>query len=210
MHQGERARLVAKCHGPIEGRVAAAADHQVLIEEFARRLHPVVHIGAFQFLGAGNAQAPRLEGTDARRDDYSTRSKLGSSRGGDVELAVLQYAQLGHFLPEVERRLEGLRLLEQAINQLLRPADGQGRNVLDRLVRIKLGALTARLTQGIDDVGADAEQAQLEYLKKPHGTRADDHRFNVLFRHVKPTPESNSKSARIVTECTLAWGNLTS
>jgi hypothetical protein len=49
------------------------------------------------------------------------------------------------------------------------------------------------LPQGIDDVRADAEKAQLEDLKQSYGTCADDDRLNVLFRHVKPILESLTK-----------------
>src|SRR5882757_2542523 len=83
-------------------------------------------------------------------------------------------------------RIERLHLLQQSIDQFLRPADGQRRNVVDRLVRIEFGALTGREAQGIDDMRADAEKAQFEDLKQPYGARADDDRFDVLFRHLKP------------------------
>src|ERR1700689_2278205 len=83
-------------------------------------------------------------------------------------------------------RIEGLHLLQQAIDQFLRAADGQRRNVVNRLVRIELSALTAGQAQGIDDVCADAKKAQFEDLKEANGARADDDRFDVLFRHLKP------------------------
>src|ERR1700761_7925310 len=105
-----------------------------------------------------------------------------------MELAILQDAQLSHLLPEVECGLERLGLLEQTVNQFLRPADGQRRDVINRFVRIQLGALAAGLAQGIDDMGADTQKTQLENLKQSYGTRADNDRFNVLFRHVKPIP----------------------
>ena len=46
---------------------------------------------------------------------------------------------------------ERLDLLQQPVDQLLRAAHGQRRNVIDRLVRIELGALAADLRQRIDD-----------------------------------------------------------
>ncbi len=101
-------------------------------------------------------------------------------------LPLPEHAQFGHFLAQMKRGVEGLRLLQQSIDQFLCAAHRQRRNVVDRLVRIELGALTAGLAQGIDDVRADAEKAQFEDLKQSHGTCADDDRFNVLFRHVRP------------------------
>ena len=71
-------------------------------------------------------------------------------------------------------RVERLRLLQQPIDQFLRAADGQRGNVVDRLLRIELAALTARMLQRIDDVRADAEQSELEDLKQTAGSRADD------------------------------------
>src|SRR3546814_1342561 len=68
---------------------------------------------------------------------------------------------LGH-LPQVEHRLEGLCLLQQAIDQLAAGDHRQRRDVVDRLLRIELGALTAGLVLDVDDVGLEAQQAELE------------------------------------------------
>ena len=103
-----------------------------------------------------------------------------------MKFAVAQHAQFGHFLAQMKRGLKGLGLLQQSIDQFLCAADRQRRNVINRLIGIKLRALTAGLAQGIDDVSADPKKPQLEDLKQSHGTGADDDRFNVLFRHVSP------------------------
>ncbi len=105
-----------------------------------------------------------------------------------MKLAVAEHAQLRDLLAQMKRGLEGLGLLQQAIDQFLGAADRQRRNVIDRLVGIQLRALAAGLTQRVDDVGADAQQAQLKDLKQSDGTGADDDRFNVLFRHAKLDP----------------------
>ena len=81
---------------------------------------------------------------------------------GQVEAAVLARAQLDHLLAEVEFGPERLDLLQQPVDQLLGAAHRQRRDVVDRLVRIQLGALAARVLQRVDDVGLDAEQPQLE------------------------------------------------
>ena len=47
-------------------------------------------------------------------------------------------------------------------------------NVVDGLVGIELGALAADRGQRVDDFGAHAEQAQLEYLEEADGACADD------------------------------------
>jgi hypothetical protein len=81
----------------------------------------------------------------------------------------------GHFLAQVEGRLERLDLLEQVVGQFLAGADGHGRDVVDRLVRIQLHALAADGRQRIDHVGLDFQQAQLEHLEQADRARADDH-----------------------------------
>src|SRR5258708_29297692 len=160
---------------------------------------------AFELLHPGQPQAPRLKGTDTPGDDHGPGSKARAGGGRNVKLAIAQHAQFGDFLAQMKRGLERLGLLQQSIDQFLGAAQGQGGNVIDRLIGIQLRALTAGLAQGIDDVSADPEQSQLEDLKQSHGTRADDDRFNVLFRHVKPVSLSFGKSARIVTKCACRW-----
>ena len=71
-------------------------------------------------------------------------------------------------------RVERLGLLQQPIDQFLRAADGQRRNVVDRLFRIQLAALPAGMLERIDDVRADAQQAELENLEQAAGAGADD------------------------------------
>ena len=73
----------------------------------------------------------------------------------------------------MELRLEGFDLLHQSIDELLRAADGQRGDVVDGLVRIELGALTAGALQRVEEVGTYPEQAQFEHLEQPTGTGAD-------------------------------------
>ena len=76
--------------------------------------------------------------------------------------------------------VERLHLLEQPVDQLLGTAHRQRRYVVDRLVRIELGALAADLSQRIDDHRADAQKPELEDLKHAYGPGADDGRFHVV------------------------------
>ena len=107
--------------------------------------------------------------------------------------------QLGHFLAEMERGVEGLDLFQQAIDQLLSAAHGERRDVVNRLVRIQLGALTADLGKRVDDGRTHAEQPQLEDLKQADRPGADDHRFHGIgggferFRHDEDVSPSVSK-----------------
>ena len=110
-------------------------------------------------LDARERQASRLEGADARRDHHGAGDEARTGGGGDVEFAVGLGLQLGHFLAEMERGVKRLRLFHQPVDQFLSPADGQRRDVVDRLVRIQLGALAAHLRQGIDDVRCRCREA---------------------------------------------------
>ncbi len=112
---------------PVERRVAAAADDEILLEKIAGRLDPVVHVAAFELLDAGHAQAPRLKRPHAAGNDHGAGNEPRAGGGRDVKLAALEHAQLGDFLTEMKRGMERLRLLQQAIDQFLGPANGQRR-----------------------------------------------------------------------------------
>ena len=99
------------------------------------------------------------------------------SDGLDVETAVFALAKRGHFLAQMQRRVERRDLLHQAVDELLGAAGGQRRDVVDRLVGIKLGALAAGRGQRIDQVAADAQEAELENLEQAAGAGANDHDF---------------------------------
>ena len=100
-----------------------------------------------------------------------------------MELAVGEGFQLGHFLAEMERGVERLHLVEQPVDQLLSPAHRQRRDVVNRLIRIELGALAAHLGERIDDGGAYAEQSELENLEQAHGPGSDDQRLHGVGGH---------------------------
>src|SRR5713101_6307951 len=71
-------------------------------------------------------------------------------------------------------RLERLDLLHQRIGEPLARNHRQGRNVVDRLLGIELGALSADLVEDVDKVSIDVEQAEFEHCKKTAGAGADD------------------------------------
>ena len=126
---------------------------------------------------ARDADAPRLERPHAAGDDHRARIEARAEDGFDVEAAVLALAQRGDFLAEMQRRIERRDLLQQPVDELLGAADGQRRDVVDRLVGIQLGALAARRAQRIDEVAADTQQSELEHLEQPAGAGANDHDF---------------------------------
>jgi hypothetical protein len=174
VHQRHAARLAHELQRPVERRVAAAEDHQVLAGEVAGTLHLVMNVPAFEGFAAFQAEAARLERAESAGDDHRPRVKARIPRSRQQEGVVGQHLQPGHFLAHVELRVERLRLLQQAVDQLLRPAHGQRRNVVDGLLGIQLAALPAWMLERVDDVRMDAEQAELEDLKQATGAGADD------------------------------------
>ncbi len=96
-----------------------------------------------------------------------------------MKAARLEHAQFGDFRAKVKLRIERMRLLHQPVDEFLRTADRKRRNVIDRLVRIELGALPARRLERIDHMGRNAEQPELEDLKQAARPRADDDDFRI-------------------------------
>ena len=174
MHQREARGPWQQLQRPVERRVAAAEDHQMLAHQLGRTLHPVVDGAAFESLRALESDAPRLKGAHARRDHHGTGVEADAARGAQVEAPAIAPRELHHFMAEVQLRIEGPDLLHEPVDQLLGAAHRQRRYVVDRLVGVQLGALSAGVPQRIHHLGTDPEEAQLEHLEQPAGTCADD------------------------------------
>ena len=78
-------------------------------------------------------------------------------------------------------------LLDQIVNQPLSGNSRQPRNVVDRLFRIKFGALSARAVENVDQMAFEIEQAQLEHGEEPAWPRPDDHHIclEIIGAHLK-------------------------
>ena len=100
---------------------------------------------------------------------------LGARIGGELPAAIGQLFQRRRHLVEMELRMERLGLLHQPVGQLLAGDDGQAGNVVDRLFRIKLGALAARPVQNIDQMAFEVQQPQLEHREQADRAGSDDH-----------------------------------
>ena len=74
----------------------------------------------------------------------------------------------------MEDRVEGGDLLHQAISQFLAGHDRQGRNIVDGLFGVKLGALATGSVKDVDEVSFQVEQAQLEYIEQAARPRTND------------------------------------
>ena len=169
--------LAGEVDDPVERRIAAAENGELLAVVLRGVAHAVVNGPAFEYFRARHAEPARLERADATGDDHGARVEARAEDGLDVESAVLAPVQRGDFLAQVQRRIERHDLLQQPIDEFLGAADGQRRNVVDRLVGIQLGALAARRAERIDDMAAHAQQAELEHLEQPAGAGANDHDF---------------------------------
>ena len=179
MHEGDAPRLAAEFERPVERAVAATGDEDVAAVEVLGAPHAVEQRAALVPLRVRHQEAARLERAEASRDDDA--AGVESRAGGrlDVEAARGLALDGRDLLAEVEPGVEGPDLLEQAVDQLLRTAHGQRRDVVDRLVGIELRALSAGVRERIDDLALHAEQAELENGEETHGTRADDHAFGL-------------------------------
>ena len=75
---------------------------------------------------------------------------------------------------------------------------GHRRNVVDRLLRIELGALAADLVEDVDEVRLHVEQAELEHREQADRARADDEHVGLdRFTHEKrSTPSFDERMVR--------------
>jgi hypothetical protein len=94
----------------------------------------------------------------------------------------------------MKRRPERLDLLHELIDQALRGNLRNRRNVVDRLLGIKLGALAADLVEDVDEVALDVEEAQLEHAKQADRACADDEHVSLD----RITHEKRSKLSGVV------------
>ncbi len=132
--------------GPPGGRIVQ------VVRQLARRCRPA----------AGQLGRARHKRPHACGNEHRTRVQLGALLGAHLPAACSQGLQRVHVLAQVLHRGERRHLLLQALRQLVRAAHGQGGDVVNRLVAIQLHALAAGVGQGVDEVGAQALQAQLE------------------------------------------------
>src|SRR6185295_19183005 len=79
-----------------------------------------------------------------------------------------------HHLVEMEGRTERLDLLHQRVSEALARDVGNAGNVVDRILRIELGALAANLVENVDEVRLHVEQAELEYREQADRAGADN------------------------------------
>ncbi len=156
----QREALGGRCqrHGPIERRISAAENDQPPAGQLPGIRHPILDLIAFEGLGAGHAQAARLEGAQACRDHHRADGHDYPAGGAHRKVArrIGQYRR--DLLAEMKLGIEGSDLLHQPLHQLLRSTHRQCRNVIDGLVGIQLRALAADHLERVEDMRLNAEQ----------------------------------------------------
>jgi hypothetical protein len=75
---------------------------------------------------------------------------------------------------QVKSGVKRFDLLHEPVDQFLRAADRQRRDVIDRFVGVELSALAARMGERVDDFALEAQKAELENREEPDGAGADD------------------------------------
>ena len=185
MHQRHRFGDIDEVHGPVQRGVAAAGDHKPLAGERVALAHRILHRAAgLEIIEVGQRRALRYERPAAGRDHHDGRVQLDTVACRQQPAAVIQLLQrLGH-LPVMENGIERGDLFHQPVGQLLTGTDRQRRNVVDRLLRIELGALAARLVEDVDKMASQIEKAQLEDGEQAAGACPDNNDVGFLdIRH---------------------------
>ena len=170
-------RLAIGCRLSVQSSavVAAADDRAVACRgrrpSCARRSAPTCPRRA-RCRGSAGAWA----GTSRRRRAITTHfaSKILPPSVATRNSGVADLLQRRHHLAEMEGRVERLDLLHQRVGEAVAGDVGNAGNVVDRLFRIKLGALAADLVEDVDQVRLDVEQAELEHREQADRPRADD------------------------------------
>jgi hypothetical protein len=179
VQEGDGGRDGLEVQEPVEGTVAATGDQQVPALEIRHAAHGIEERGALERVGARQGDAARHEAAGPGGDDDVGRLEDRARAGDEAPVAVIEAGQLFCLLVEVVDRGEGLCLLDQPVDQLLAGAAGHGRDVEDRLFRIKLGALPADLVEIVDEVAFEAQEPGLEHSEEANRASADDHHVRL-------------------------------
>ena len=174
MNQSQRLGERGEVERPVERAVATAGDQDVLVLELLHLAHGIEDGLAFIAIDAGDRRALGHEAAAAGGDHHGMGDDLGLGIGRQLPAAVVELLERAGHLVEMELGAEGLDLLHQPVGQFLAGDDGQAGNVVDRLLRIQLGALPARPVEDVDQMAFEVQQTQLEHREQSDGARADD------------------------------------
>ena len=174
MHQRHALADRVEVQRPVERGVAAADDQDVLAAEVFHLAHGVVHRLAFKGFDARHRRTLRLERAAAGRHDQHGALEHLAAIGGDAETRIADLLNALHHLVQVELRIERLDLLHQALGEALAGDHRDAGNVVDRLLGIQFGALSADLVQDVDQMHLDVEQPEFKHGEQSAGARANN------------------------------------
>ncbi len=159
---------------PIQRGVSAADDQKALVAKRFQLANGIKNGRILIGFDARNGRALGLEraATGRDHDDLDLEDLAAIGRHAEQRIAD-PFDCLDHFL-QVKRRPERLDLRHQRVADALSGDVWNSGNVIDRLFRIKFGALAADLVEDVDDVRLHVEQAELEYRKQSARSRAND------------------------------------
>src|SRR5262245_22349910 len=154
---------------PIERRVAAARNYDMLSAEIFHLAHGIDNRRAFISFYARDGRFLWLKRPASRRDDNAFAFKVLASARAEAEqwrLLCSNHLQTFNHLIKVESGMERLDLLQQSIDEALARNFHKSWYVVNRLFGIKLGALPAGPWQNIDKMRFNVEKTQLEHGEK--------------------------------------------
>ncbi|MNL13696.1 hypothetical protein D3C87_1346110 [compost metagenome] len=174
---------LAQRERPVERRIAAARHDHTAAGKARGVAHGVVQMPVFERGGLGQRHALRREGPGAGADQHCRHVEAFAGVGGDqqarmaVRAGVLADA-VGP-LAEVHRERERCALLHEPVYEVLRQAAWHGRNVVDRLLRVQLGALAAGPVEHVDQLAFEPQHAGLERGEQANRPGADDQHIGL-------------------------------
>ncbi len=198
VHEREVTRNRREVQRPIERGIAAARDHDALV---AQRFHlpdGIENGGALIGLDARDRRPFGLERAASCRDHDDLDFEYLAAIGLHAEQRIADLLDRPHHLLKVKRRPERFDLRQQGVAETLPGDVGHARNVVDRLLRIELRALTADLVEDVDHVRLHVEQTKLEHREQPARSGADD-------QHVGLDRFAHAFSRRLACGCVLIW-----
>ena len=181
--EGDLPRNGCEIDRPIQRRIAAAGDQNVLVAESVHPAHGVVHAHAFICFDASDRRPLRHKASGARSDHNDGRNDFRARIGCDFPAAIRKLREPVRHLSEMELRMEGFDLLHQFVGQFLASDDRKAGNVVNGFLGIKLRTLTARAVEDVHELAFEVEKAQLEHSEQRHRPRAH-YRHIGLDRHI--------------------------
>ena len=170
---------------PVERRVAAADDHDVLSGVRREAGHEELHPAPSQPSPAGRGRGLNLPMPAVIRSAFAVTS-LPSSRVIVTSSSAL--VEPGGGAVEQVLRLGGVRLLDERVDEIAALDRGEARDVEDLLLRIHRGDLAAQLRERVDDGDAETAEAGVVGGEQPGRARADDRQVGVVVWHGATLP----------------------